>query len=471
MLRVIEPDLGILGCAGASAPRQFTWTNGQIIYRKSSPFGINLRHPPRSDRDYPAQTRHPCWLRPTSSNNWTPCVTALSAVSCDCAWPLTSTSFRLVGGPDALPRIYWHARGQQSPEYVALGAIHELTRPEDIQRVCDLAGTASEDSPRYYGGLAFDPDLPGWQGFGPRRFVLPRIELVRRGVHQPLPQSLAACPGRGSRIRSRTLRRRGGARCPATRGPCPPCKAAMAAPGPAGPCPVADPGGAGHGPDFQARTPKVVLSLGEPAPERGARCAPLPLVPADTVGSATPRSASHFGFQFSPSRASSPAPPSASTAGRRATSLPRRWQAPFAVPGMRATDAALAAELLADSKNRLENRLVHADILSRLAPHDRCHPDRAAHSEIAAAATPQVRHRGRAQTRRLRLATAGCPAPHPAGAPREAALAFIRECEPHDRGWYAGACGMLSRETSEFSVAIRSARIRGRASACSPVPA
>ena len=53
------------------------------------------------------------------------------------------------------------------------------------------------------------------------------------------------------------------------------------------------------------------------------------------------------------------------------------------------------------------------------------------------------------------------PTPAVGGAPREAALAFIRECEPHDRGWYAGACGMLSRETSEFSVAIRSARIRG----------
>ena len=36
--------------------------------------------------------------------------------------------------------------------------------------------------------------------------------------------------------------------------------------------------------------------------------------------------------------------------------------------GDEAADAALAAELLADSKNRLENRLVHADILSRLAP-------------------------------------------------------------------------------------------------------
>lgn len=46
------------------------------------------------------------------------------------------------------------------------------------------------------------------------------------------------------------------------------------------------------------------------------------------------------------------------------------------------------------------------------------------------------------------------------GAPREAALAFIRENEPYERGWYAGACGMLSRETSEFAVAIRSARIQ-----------
>ena len=82
--------------------------------------------------------------------------------------PIDITSFLgWLKGQTLYPRIYWHARGQQSPEYVALGAIHELTRPEDIQRVCDLAGTASEDSPRYYGGLAFDPDLPGWQGFGP----------------------------------------------------------------------------------------------------------------------------------------------------------------------------------------------------------------------------------------------------------------------------------------------------------------
>ncbi|ELM3618299.1 isochorismate synthase, partial [Aeromonas sobria] len=80
------------------------------------------------------------------------------------------------------PRIYWQARGQDRPEYVALGAIHELTEPHAIKRVCvNAANHHHDDSPRYYGGLAFDPAQSGWQGFGPCRFVLPRIELVRRG--------------------------------------------------------------------------------------------------------------------------------------------------------------------------------------------------------------------------------------------------------------------------------------------------
>ena len=168
---------------------------------------------------------------------------------------------RLVGGPDALPRIYWHARGQQSPEYVALGAIHELTRPEDIQRVCDLAGTASEDSPRYYGGLAFDPDLPGWQGFGPCRFVLPPHRTGTPGS-APASASISGCPP-GKRVthskpNSAPPRRRSMPCNP--RPPARPAKAAMAAPGPAGPCPVADPGGAGHGPRLPGPHPKVVLS-------------------------------------------------------------------------------------------------------------------------------------------------------------------------------------------------------------------
>ena len=36
------------------------------------------------------------------------------------------------------------------------------------------------------------------------------------------------------------------------------------------------------------------------------------------------------------------------------------------------------------------------------------------------------------------------------------ALAFIREHEPFARGWYAGACGLISEDVAEFAVAIRS---------------
>ena len=79
------------------------------------------------------------------------------------------------------PRIYWHARGHDRPEYVALGCLRELTEPQAIRQVCEQTSQPHDDSPRYYGGLAFDPTQPGWQGFGPCRFVLPRIELVRRG--------------------------------------------------------------------------------------------------------------------------------------------------------------------------------------------------------------------------------------------------------------------------------------------------
>ena len=77
---------------------------------------------------------------------------------------------------------------------MALGAIHELTRPEDIQRVCALAGADSEDSPATTAAWRSTPPSQAGTAFGPRRFVLPRIELVRRGVHQPLPQPLADSP-------------------------------------------------------------------------------------------------------------------------------------------------------------------------------------------------------------------------------------------------------------------------------------
>lgn len=52
------------------------------------------------------------------------------------------------------------------------------------------------------------------------------------------------------------------------------------------------------------------------------------------------------------------------------------------------------------------------------------------------------------------------PTPAVAGFPTEGALQFIAKHEAHDRGWYAGPVGWISRDHAEFAVAIRSALIR-----------
>ena len=361
------------------------------------------------------------------------------------------------------PRIYWQARGPKSPEYVALGAIHELTRPEDIQRVCDLANTSSEDSPRYYGGLAFDPAQPGWQGFGPCRFVLPRIELVRRGecislclnlwlpaqdkVHEfdaELQAAEAALDALQPETPLPSLQKRSWQR--------------RDVPGPAQWQRLVE---RVTDPAFQAHTPKVVLSR-ESLLESEESIPPLCPWSLLTQWARHAQECFHFGFQFSPEQSFIACSPERLYRREQCHLFTEALAGTIRRSGDEATDAALAAELLADSKNRLENRLVHADILSRLAPlttdatlteprilklrllqHLKC--------DIEAELKPGVCD--------WQLLAALHPTPAVGGAPREAALAFIRESEPYDRGWYAGACGMLSRETSEFSVAIRSARI------------
>ncbi|MFO6425321.1 isochorismate synthase MenF [Motilimonas sp. KMU-193] len=52
------------------------------------------------------------------------------------------------------------------------------------------------------------------------------------------------------------------------------------------------------------------------------------------------------------------------------------------------------------------------------------------------------------------------PTPAVGGTPRENALQFINQHEPYQRGWYAGAIGVLNQQQSQFAVAIRSALVR-----------
>lgn len=128
-------------------------------------------------------------------------------------------------------------------------------------------------------------------------------------------------------------------------------------------------------------------------------------------------------------------------------------------------DEQLAKWLVNDKKNRYENHLVVADIISRLDKH--C-------SLLDVAPEPdlvklrKVQHLKRAISGHLTDDTddsllLNClqPTAAIAGFPREPALDFIAHHEPFTRGWYSGAVGFLSHERSEFCVAIRSALVMG----------
>ena len=383
------------------------------------------------------------------------------------------------------PRIYWHARGEERPEYVALGRIHELTDPAHIARVCANTQASQVDSPRYFGGLAFDPDQPPqgenpwqgfgpcrfdglaldpdqppqgenpWQGFGPCRFVLPRIELVRRG------ECVSLCLNLWFDEHNREAELAAGHQ-------------ALAALVPEAPLPPLTPQqwrrrdnpdrpewqqlvSTVTAPDFQTHTPKVVLS-------RESRLEGADVNPWSLLARWAERAEQcfRFGFQFEPDHGFIACSPERLYRREGRHLFSEALAGTIRRSGDEALDARLAAELLNDSKNRLENRLVHTDILHRLAPlahditlteprilklrllqHLKCDIEAELHPEVCD----------------WQLLAALHPTPAVGGAPRESALAFIRAREPYDRGWYAGACGMLSRETSECSVAIRSARI------------
>ena len=119
--------------------------------------------------------------------------------------------------------------------------------------------------------------------------------------------------------------------------------------------------------------------------------------------------------------------------------------------------------LLNDGKNQRENLLVVDDICQRLQG--------GAHSLDVMPAEilrlRKVQHLRRSIHGELTGADdAGClqrlqPTAAVAGLPRQAAREFIAGHEPFDREWYAGSAGYLSTELSEFTVALRSAAVKG----------
>ncbi|KGQ32604.1 salicylate biosynthesis isochorismate synthase [Gallibacterium genomosp. 2] len=118
--------------------------------------------------------------------------------------------------------------------------------------------------------------------------------------------------------------------------------------------------------------------------------------------------------------------------------------------------------LLQDQKNRLENQFVVDDICQKIQPY--C----------------QTIEVGKVQLRQLRKVQHLCHpikatlqpqhqyweplfALHPtaavAGYPRQPALSFIKNNEPFQRNWYAGAIGVITQSFAEFCVGLRSAKL------------
>ncbi len=129
-------------------------------------------------------------------------------------------------------------------------------------------------------------------------------------------------------------------------------------------------------------------------------------------------------------------------------------------------DEAIGAELLASAKNHIEHSIVAETIREALALHCK---------QVEIAAQPHllklknVQHlqtpiSGELLPNRSILDVIGELHPTPAvgGAPRAAALAFIRAGEGLDRGWYAAPLGWLDAAgNGEFAVALRSALVEG----------
>lgn len=130
-----------------------------------------------------------------------------------------------------------------------------------------------------------------------------------------------------------------------------------------------------------------------------------------------------------------------------------------------AEDAARAAGLRANAKDREEHEIVRRDIHRAL---DGVCTDVTSAAEPSLLTLPAVHHLHTAVHGRLARERSVFdvverlhPTPALGGAPRAAALRFIAAHEQLDRGWYAGPIGWVAGNQAEFAVALRSALVRG----------
>jgi menaquinone-specific isochorismate synthase len=130
-------------------------------------------------------------------------------------------------------------------------------------------------------------------------------------------------------------------------------------------------------------------------------------------------------------------------------------------------DEALAKSLMGDEKQRQEHQFVIDDIREAMTGICTAKP---AIAETEVARLDRIHHLRTKISGQISDAVSDdqvMKALHPtaavAGTPRITSLEMIDALELFDRGWYAGPCGYMTKDSAEFAVAIRSAVIRGNA--------
>ncbi|MEL7168521.1 MAG: isochorismate synthase [Bacteroidota bacterium] len=369
--------------------------------------------------------------------------------------------------------LYWHGRGD-TDAVAALGVADELDGSVgSVLAALDMRTEALRTRApvsRYYGGLRFDPQAPvseAWTSFGAARFVLPRFELTAG----PRSATLACHLVPGDDLDA-VLAAIATLRFPAwTRLPLPARRHALDRPTPTGRVDAPTlPGWSSHIAEaldgFDAgRFEKVVLAR-RATFDFDAPVGALDLL--ERLEAATPN-CYHFAFRFADAYSNA----DATFIGASPERLFHRdgWRVQSeAVAGtrprglLRGDDARLRDELLGSEKDLREHGYVRDAILAGLRPFTETLDIDAQASEMALANKRHLRsgirgllHDGVASTDIL---AALHPTPAVGGTPTDAALAFLRDTEPFDRGWYAGPVGWVGVDAAEFAVAIRSGLVR-----------
>lgn len=344
-------------------------------------------------------------------------------------------------------------------ERFSVGSADALREAEAAARTLEWLGEAPDVPGPFWGGVAFDPSRPSeerWAAFGSARWILPETGVASRGGKTFLV-AFAAAEGAAEDVRASLAARLDALQAKLSAS----AESSILFGPPAAPMSVSSPASAA----WRALMAEALQVIGEGGLSKVVLARPLdvslprPFVPGPVLDALRRRQARCAVFLVRATDGTSflGATPEtllrvregwlqtealAATLPRDATleqATDKEWREHLAV--VDAIRAALAGRVLS-------LRVDEAPSLVRLA--------RLSHlrTGIEATLTPEASLTD--------LALALHPTPAVAGEPRPEAMAFLRQREGFDRGWYAGIVGYVGRGEAHLRVALRSALVKDR---------